>query len=364
MIQRRERGYAMIAAVAAVAFFGYLALAAIAGGRSAVVAANAGLAHAKLAADADAGVALAVHDLGLSDPSRRWSLTGPPHQVAFQDADLTITLEDENGKIPINFVQAQTLRRLFEQAGADPRRIDGLVDVLPGPARRPEAQRTRRWDFRIDSLDRGTAGALGYPRRVYAAARHDAGALRPDRAGGYRPRQHPGLRSKNRRAPGPGGDVAQGNATRRRRSSRPARAPAKPRRWRPPRRSAWTAARSRCASTSPTAGAGGSSGPPWWNSPARRRGPMSCAAWNRSLTGTSTRKTQKRRRSCDRRRSLVTMVRPLRPSRSPIYAEHGAEPRRGRRSPPASSPRSRAPARRRARSLRRPSRTAKRSHCR
>jgi general secretion pathway protein K len=130
MARRSERGYAMIAAVAAVAFFGYLALAAIAGGRSAVVDANAELARARLTADADAGVALAIHELGLSDPSRRWSLTGPPHQIDFRGASLSITVEDENGKIPLNFVQAPQLRRLFEQAGADPRTIDGLVEAL------------------------------------------------------------------------------------------------------------------------------------------------------------------------------------------------------------------------------------------
>jgi general secretion pathway protein K len=130
MVTRRERGYAMIAAVAAVAVFGYLALAAIAGGKSAVVAASAGLTRARLAADADAGVTLAIHDLGLTDPSRRWSVTGPPHQIAFQDASLSITIEDENGKIPINFVQAAEMRRLFEQGGADPRQIDGLVEAL------------------------------------------------------------------------------------------------------------------------------------------------------------------------------------------------------------------------------------------
>jgi general secretion pathway protein K len=130
MTRRRERGYAMIAAVAAVAVFGYLALAAITGGRSAVVAASAGLTRAKLTADADAGVALAIHQLGLTDPARRWSVVGPPRQVDFDGARLTIDIEDDNGKIPLNFVAAPQLRQLFEQAGADPRQIDGLVQAL------------------------------------------------------------------------------------------------------------------------------------------------------------------------------------------------------------------------------------------
>ena len=120
----------MIAAVAAVAVFGYLSLAAITGSRSAVVAVSAGLTRAKLSADADAGVALAIHQLGLNDPARRWSVIGPPRQVDFNNVRLTIDIEDDNGKIPLNFIPAPQLRRLFEQAGADPRQIDGLVQAL------------------------------------------------------------------------------------------------------------------------------------------------------------------------------------------------------------------------------------------
>ena len=150
MTQRRERGYAMIAAVAAVAFFGYLSLAAIAGGRGAVVAANAGLTRARLSADADAGAALAIHELGLEDLKRRWSLTGLPREVDFEGAKLTITVEDETGKIPLNFVPSPQLRALFQQAGADPRQIDGLVEGLQ--------------DLRGDSRPGGSTAAAGFPR--------------------------------------------------------------------------------------------------------------------------------------------------------------------------------------------------------
>jgi len=120
----------MLAAVAAVAAFGYLSLAAIGGGRSAVVAAGAGLAQARLAADADAGVALALHNLGLLDPKRRWRVSDLPHEVEFEGAQLTISLADENGKIPLNFIQSSELHRLFELGGADPSKIDTLVDAF------------------------------------------------------------------------------------------------------------------------------------------------------------------------------------------------------------------------------------------
>jgi type II secretory pathway component PulK len=127
---RRDQGYAMIAAVASVAVFGYLALGALKGGHSAIVAASADMSHARLSAAADAGAAIAVHDLGLVDPRRRWSLSDSPHTLDFDDVHLTIAIEDENGKLPINFLRADQIRRLFEQARADPRRIDGLVEAF------------------------------------------------------------------------------------------------------------------------------------------------------------------------------------------------------------------------------------------
>lgn len=147
---RREGGYAMIAAVAAVAVFGYLSLAALKDGRSAVVAAGAAASQARLAADADAGVALAIHNLGLSDPTRRWSLVAPPRMLDFDGARLTIAIEDENGKAPINFLRADQLHRLFALGGADSRQVDGLTEAL--------------LDLRGDPRGPEGGGGAGFPR--------------------------------------------------------------------------------------------------------------------------------------------------------------------------------------------------------
>jgi general secretion pathway protein K len=104
-------------------------------------------------------VALAIHQLGLSDPSRRWSVVGPAHTLAFQGARLTIVTEDENGKIPLNFIRPDQLRRLFELAGADPRQIDGLVEAFVDLRGDPRPGGLPKVDARI-AADRGPLSNL------------------------------------------------------------------------------------------------------------------------------------------------------------------------------------------------------------
>jgi general secretion pathway protein K len=145
--------------VAAVACFGYLALGAIKDGRSAVVSAGAELSRARLTADADAGVAMAIHEIGLADTGRRWSLTGPSRQLDYQGARLTITVEDENGKIPVNFARTDQMRRLFEKAGADPRQIDGLVAAFLDLRGDPQAGGVPQVDARFQG-QRGPLSSL------------------------------------------------------------------------------------------------------------------------------------------------------------------------------------------------------------
>lgn len=126
----REKGYAMVAAVATTAFFAYVAVQAIASARSAVTSARAEAVRARLSADADAGMALAAHGLGLADPAQRWRLIGERREVEFDGTRLLISVEDEGGKIPLNFIARPQLVQLFGQAGASAAEADALSDEL------------------------------------------------------------------------------------------------------------------------------------------------------------------------------------------------------------------------------------------
>ena len=137
----------MVAAVAAMGLLALLAIDGIGMGRGAVAGASAAVEHARLAAAAGAGTAIALHGLGLVEPGQRWQPTGETHLVDFEGMAVSITVEDEMAKVPLNFVQVPQIRRLFELAGVPITQVDALVagflrlrgDAVPGATARRSA---------------------------------------------------------------------------------------------------------------------------------------------------------------------------------------------------------------------------------
>jgi general secretion pathway protein K len=122
-----DGGYALVAAVVAVAAFAYMAYDVLAADRGAIAAASARAEQAKLAAAADAGIALAIHGLAADDVGARWSNDGRTRQLEFNDVDLTVTVEDERGKAPLSGLDNIEARALFAGAGATGQQLDHLV---------------------------------------------------------------------------------------------------------------------------------------------------------------------------------------------------------------------------------------------
>jgi general secretion pathway protein K len=128
MSQGRDRGFGLVAAVAAVAAFACISFEVLAANRGALAGANAQFETAKLQQAADGGIFLALHGLAINDPARRWSIDGRQKIVVFDGVELTITIEDEKGKAPINRMDGGQVRALFLAAGVDANRADQLVD--------------------------------------------------------------------------------------------------------------------------------------------------------------------------------------------------------------------------------------------
>jgi len=123
-----DRGYALVAAIAAVAAFACIALQVLAADRGAVATVLARETRARLGAAADAGVMIAIHGLATDDAADRWSIDGRVRHVAFEGVDLTIAIDDERGKAPLAGLDDEQARTLFEGAGASGGRLDALVD--------------------------------------------------------------------------------------------------------------------------------------------------------------------------------------------------------------------------------------------
>jgi general secretion pathway protein K len=117
----------MLAAVAGISVFGFLALQVLTASRASVEQAAARIERAQLSADADAALALAVAHINV-DPSQRWPINGLPKTVRFDSSVMVVRIQDDNGKVPINQLDDSKLRRLFQAVGVSGPKLDELVD--------------------------------------------------------------------------------------------------------------------------------------------------------------------------------------------------------------------------------------------
>ncbi|MEK6638400.1 MAG: hypothetical protein AABY88_09990 [Pseudomonadota bacterium] len=125
---RREEGYALIAAILSIVIFALMALTVINVTRSSTVMASAEIDRAKLSAAADAGIAIAVHGLMLTDPVQRWAIDGKVRREIFERTTLDIIIEDERGKIALNLINKSEVEAMFTEFGLQGLELEAAVD--------------------------------------------------------------------------------------------------------------------------------------------------------------------------------------------------------------------------------------------
>jgi general secretion pathway protein K len=96
----RDSGYALVAAVTAVAAFAYVAFEVLAANQGAAALVGGRIGHARLAAAAEAGLYLAIHGLATDDRATRWSIDGRSRDIDFDGVELAVAIDDERGKAP------------------------------------------------------------------------------------------------------------------------------------------------------------------------------------------------------------------------------------------------------------------------
>lgn len=129
-VRQGERGYAMVAAVASIGVFAALSLALLSASRLAVVDVAAEQGQLRAGAAADAGIAMALSGMLADDVSDRWSMDGRDRRLSFHDARLSIRIEDERGKVPLNLLDETLATRLLEIAGLSGDRLSIARDSL------------------------------------------------------------------------------------------------------------------------------------------------------------------------------------------------------------------------------------------
>ncbi|MGV3510862.1 MAG: general secretion pathway protein GspK [Novosphingobium sp.] len=125
-----ENGYAMIAAVGAITLFATLALLLVSVTRGSVVMAGAERDRAEANAAAEAGLAMALSGLVEAGPTGAWPIDGRVRYETFGPAKLSIRIEDERGKLPINLLEEVQIRRMLERTGLKGERLNVAADSL------------------------------------------------------------------------------------------------------------------------------------------------------------------------------------------------------------------------------------------
>lgn len=127
---RRQRGFALPAAVVGTGIFALVAVSILDWGRGTTALLQARAVQARLAAAAEAGVTMAIHGVAIEDRTRRWPVGGAPRTMAFDGVALTIVVTDERGRIPLNSVEPEVIRALLAHAGVDGMQLDELADAV------------------------------------------------------------------------------------------------------------------------------------------------------------------------------------------------------------------------------------------
>jgi general secretion pathway protein K len=125
-----DSGYALVTAVVAMAVLALGSLAVLQSARGVLTGAAATNERARMVAAAEAGTVLAIHALADDDRARRWSVDGRPRQLTFDHVALTVRVEDERGKIPINQISDEQVREMFDALGVKGAKLDELTDAF------------------------------------------------------------------------------------------------------------------------------------------------------------------------------------------------------------------------------------------
>lgn len=125
---RHERGIALASVLWSVAALSLIAAAMLSSSMHEARIGRNAWAQLQVQTAADAGVERAI--LSLFDPraERRWPVDGTPRDIVFDGTNISVAIQDEAGRIDLNYANHTFLHDLFKAAGAEPAQADALAD--------------------------------------------------------------------------------------------------------------------------------------------------------------------------------------------------------------------------------------------
>lgn len=99
-------------------------------------------AHTQALFAAEAGLSQAVMALQARDPAVRWPADGAPHALRFEQAELSVSVHSERGKLDLNAAPTQAVGRLLKACGAGAQVSGPLLEALARQRRGPVPLRT------------------------------------------------------------------------------------------------------------------------------------------------------------------------------------------------------------------------------
>jgi len=79
---------------------------------------------------AEAGIEQAVYRLRAEQAAQRWAVDGRRYRLRQDDADVSVTVTDEDGKLNLNQASPEQLAALLHAVGVDPERVPRLRDAI------------------------------------------------------------------------------------------------------------------------------------------------------------------------------------------------------------------------------------------
>ena len=127
---RRERGWALISVLWVTAMLGMMAAATQELTLTSVRAERRALARAHLESDLDAAMVRAILALDDNRSTQRWRIDSFPYSFTYDGVQMTVSIQDEDGKFDLNQVDDDTIAPLFVSVGVDSKTANVLADRI------------------------------------------------------------------------------------------------------------------------------------------------------------------------------------------------------------------------------------------